>query len=82
MGQDWIAFIKEVEPVFLINPVNLVPEVRCFQTRVRDLRAERDEVTAATRVPSFARCKSVVANNAAEAVRCDHVGLKRGDRID
>lgn len=43
MGQDWIALIKEVEPVFLINPVNLVPEVRGFQARVRDLRAERDE---------------------------------------
>ena len=38
MGQDWIALIKEVEPVFLVNPVNLVPKVRCFQARVRDLR--------------------------------------------
>ena len=82
MGQDGIAFVKEMKPIFLVHFPDLVAEVRRFQERVRDLRSESNQVTAGAGAASFARSESVVANDAAEAVRRNDVRFELIDFIE
>src|SRR4051812_47778940 len=81
MSENRIALIKQMEPILLIDAPDLVVEMRGFEERIGYLRTEGHQIAPSKCVFVLMR-KCVIANDAPETVRHDHVWFERIDSLD